>query len=207
MKTGWSIKEVWNCCFIKNILSILTTNSFNVSSWFKFLKFIASTQLFWYDVHVCIEYCYMPWNTNLQRTIIPLPFYKQNHAYCNTVMWNLGSSFVFGCLFLWFVNFMAGKTEKSGPHLISRPAEPRKITHTPPPSLTTPRPILHSWRSKSANDLHFHLYLLLLKPSFTALRGYLRFQPIRCQFLLSEFGWILWHVFFKHLKWSASEYL
>ena len=122
-------------------------------------------------------------------------------------MWNLGSSFVFGCLFLWFVNFMAGKTEKSGPHLISRPAEPRKITHPPPPSLTTPLPILHSWRSKPANDLHFHLYLLLLKPSFTALRGYLRFQPIRCQFLLSEFGWILWHVFFKHVKLSASEYL
>ena len=144
----------------------------------------------------------MPWNTNLQRTIIPLPFYKQNHAYCNTVMWNLGSSFVLFVCFYDFSTSWPDKRRNLDPTLFLDLQSQEKWPLPP-----TPPPILHSWRSKSANDLRFHLYLLLFKPSFTALRGCLMFQPIRCQFLLSEFGWILWHVFFKHLKWSASEYL
>ena len=147
----------------------------------------------------------MPWNTNLSRTIIPLLFYKQNHAYCNTVMWNLGSSFVLFVCFYDFSTSWPDKQRNLDPTLfLDLQSQEKSLT---PPLTTPPPPILHSWRSKSPNDLRFHLYLLLFKPSFTALRGWLIFQPIRCQFLLSEFGWILWHVFFKHLKWSASEYL
>ena len=42
-------------------------------------------------------------------TTIPLLFYTQNYAYCNTVMWNLGKSFV---LFVCFYDFSTSWPDK-----------------------------------------------------------------------------------------------